>query len=271
MTPSVGVVVNYCSNESMFIDAVLSECQKFSGNIVVSFGSHLYDGSPEGFDANLNRCKVQYPEVTFLEYQVDLQAPHHTLKGVVRRPTAYWCNLARWQGVEHLRNKVDYVLFLDADEVPEGEAFAKWFTINAPSLDTATVYKFGNYWYFKDPENQATTFEDSILMAPQTALKETIVFHDDERDAIFKFGGQRQRRMIMGLNDRPMFHHYSWVRSRAGLAKKMRTWAHRDDIFKGVDVDTIVNHIYRNNNVNDIIHNYEYVKTTPNWSFLTSS
>lgn len=261
MIDMLGVVINYCSNESMFIESILKECSKFSKDIIVSYGSHTYDGVPEKMDIAVQ----DYPHVDFVEYQVDLSRTG--LTGVVKRPTAYWCNLARWQGIVRLKERkhVEYVLFIDADEVPEGDKVNAWLANTV--LNPQTVYKLANYWYFKSPENQATEHEDSILIAPIGLLTETKVFHDDERDSIFRFCGEFKQRMIKGLGGTPMFHHYSWVRGREGLLKKMQTWAHRDDIFKGIDAENIIQYIYRNNDVNDVVHNYLYNKVIPPWKF----
>ena len=253
----IGVIINYCSNEHMFIRHTLKECSKFSEHIFVSYGSHLYDGSPETLDETLIQ---DFPRVKFIEYTVDIHTPHDKLEGVVRRPTAYWCNLARWQGVQAMPLNIQWMLFIDADEVPEGDRFKQW--LDKTDLDNNSLYKLANYWYFKEPTNQSQTWEDSVLMVPRKHLTRSSVFHDDERDGILKVTQLKQNRLVVGNDSAPMFHHYSWVRSRDGLIKKIKTWAHRDDIFSGANAEAIVDHIYRNDDVNDIVHNYKYNKVS---------
>jgi hypothetical protein len=253
----IGVVINYCSNEQMFIRHTLNECSKFTKDIIVSYGSQMYDGTPETFDETLVK---EYPHVRFLKYEVDLTLSPDKLEGVVRRPTAYWCNLARWQGIQAMPLHVEWILFIDADEVPEGTKFQTW--LNNSSLDDRSLYKLANYWYFKEPTNQSQTWEDSVLMVPRKHITRAAVFHDDERDGIVKVTNLKQNRMVHGVEGTPMFHHYSWVRTKEGLIKKIRTWAHRDDIFNGADAEAVVNYIYRNDDVNDVVHNYTYNKVT---------
>lgn len=253
---NIGVIINFCSNEKPFIHSLLSQCSIFSSNIVVSYGSHMYDGSPEELNEYIAYLKFKYPFVKFMEYKVDLTIPQTELRGVVKRPTAYWCNLARWQGIEYLRdNGIKWILFLDADEIPQGDSMKTW--INENMLDERYVYKFANYWYFKLPIYQATQFEDSILLANVKHLTLDTVFHDDERDGIIKVSNALQSRMVMGAT--PIFHHFSWVRTKEGIAKKLGTWAHRDDLFKGADINSVVEYMYKNENVNDFVHNYNYV------------
>jgi len=264
----VGVVINFCSNERLFINQVLEQCSKFTKHIVVSYGSHMYDGTPESenIKGTIDYLKFKYPSVAFLEYKVDLTIPHSDLKGVVKRPTAYWCNLARWQGIQHLKAVVDWFLFLDADEIPEGDVLGEWFA--EAKLQERNVYKLANYWYFKSPHNQAERYEDSILLVHKMHLTEDAVFHDDERDGIISVSQASQIRMVMSKNNKPMIHHYSWVRTKEGIAKKLKTWAHRDDIFKNANIESIIDFMYKNEDVNDFVHNYTYNKVENRFQIL---
>lgn len=242
----LGIVINYCSNERRFIEACIEECTKVTEHIIISYGSHLYDGTPEVFDTTLI---TRYPHVRFIKYEVDITLPNSKLEGVVRRPTAYWCNLARWQGIQAMPLHVDWIMFLDADEIPDGERLKQW--MNTTTLNSKSLYKLANYWYFKEVVNQAEVWEDSILLMPRWSLTRSSVFHDDERDGIIKVTGLPQNRMVVGTDGLPMIHHYSWVRSKEGLIKKLTTWAHRDDLFNGADAMGIAEYIYRNDEVKD--------------------
>ena len=251
----VGVIVNYCSNDKPFIRAVLEQCLSFTEHIVVVYGSHLYDGTPEDTDEYLDFFNRKFPQVKFVKYQVDLNQKN--LKGVVRRPTAYYCNLARYLGVEALKNEVDWFFFIDADEVPEGENVNMW--LSQTQLNENIMYKVANYWYFKLPIFQAATWEDSIVLAHKKFLNENTIFHDNERDGIIQTAGaQDVKRMVLGAHEKPLFHHFSWVRSKQGIATKLRTNTHRDDILKNVNIQAMVDHIFQNDEVNDCIHGYSY-------------
>ena len=252
----IGVVINFCSNERNFLNASLEQCSLFTKHIVVSYGTHTYDGVKEDIDGFLTFFKYKYPHVLFLEYIVDINK--RNLKGVISRPTAYWCNLARWQGYERMKEEVDWFLFIDADEIPEGGRFDEW--LKDTQLQAVYIYKLANYWYFKHAVNQATKYEDSIVLVNKTYLNENTIFHDDERDGILKVSRAPLHRIVLGVDGKPMFHHFSWVRTKNGLSKKIKTWAHRDDIFKNADVESIIDYIYKNDDVNDCVHNYEYTK-----------
>ena len=247
----VSVIINYCSNEKIFIDAVLTECSKFSDDIVVSYGSKLYDGAPEDLD-HIKDCKNKYPSINFVEYEVDLSIDLSMFK----RPTAYWHNKARYTGVCALKNN-DWVFVIDCDEIPEGDKVKQWLTLIKPNKQFC--YKMSNYWYFKDPTAQATTYEDSVLLIHKDNLTLNNIFSDYERDDTIKLSKCILQRQIKGLDSKPMWHHFSAVRSKNGLTHKFKHWGHNSDIFKNVDVEKLIEYIYHNNEVNDVVHQYKYI------------
>jgi hypothetical protein len=250
----LSVVINYCSNEAPFVDALLSECLKATDDVVVSHADKLYDGSPED-QAHFDDLRRRYPAVRFAQYAVDVGLDLSRQPGVRHRPTAYWHNLARRTGIRAKRYR-DWTLLLDADEIPEGARLREWWDASAPQANTA--YKMANHWYFKSPRFRATTLEDSVLLLHESRLSMETVFGDFERDHTIRSSGARLVRNTRGLDGRPLFHHYSWCRSRAGLAHKLRNWAHRDDVFKGADVDELLDAIFKDDAVNDIVHRYQY-------------
>jgi hypothetical protein len=259
----MSVVINYCSNEEIFLDAVLSECQKFSDDIVVSYGSHLYNGTPESKEPILE-YKAKYPNVQFVEYSVNIGLDNKDRIGVINRPTAYWHNLARWTGIQSLKNN-EWVFLIDCDEIPEGDklnVFLKTFP-----FDETKCYKFATYWYFKHPSNQATQYEDSVLCVHKKHLIKETIFGDWERDYTIRKSGLKLERMIM-YDSKPLFHHYSWVRTKESLRHKISSWAHSNDIFKNADVNSIISFIYKDENVNDIVHKYNYNKVENKFNIL---
>lgn len=255
----VSVVINYCSNEKIFIDALLIQCLKFSDDIVVSYGSHLYDGSPEDIN-HINEYIKKYNTVKFVEYNVDINLDLMKQKGVNKRPIAYLHNLARWIGICSLKDKGKgtWVYIIDCDEIPEGDNVKKW--LSETILDKKYCYKMANYWYFKSPQNQALTIEDSVLLIHSDYLTSDNIFGDMERDYLIPASKCILKRQIMGLNNKPLFHHFSWYRSKKGLKHKISSWGHKNDIFKDIDTDLLIDYIYKDDNVNDIIHRYEYNK-----------
>lgn len=98
----VSVIVHYSSIEQASIEAILSQSSKFSDDVVVSYGSHLLDGSPEDLQ-HIHELSYKHPNVRFTRYEVDVDLDLSHQPGVVSRPTAYWHNLGRWTGTQHVR------------------------------------------------------------------------------------------------------------------------------------------------------------------------
>jgi hypothetical protein len=243
----LSVVVSFSSNELAFLKAQVRqlllmrrtlEQAGFQCRIAYSMGSRLFDLSPEvPMDSPLLKDLTENLDDTFkvIRYEVG--------EDVLQVPRKYH-NLARRSGVEALAalgstpdstpdSTSSWFLFLDADEIPDGVAFGRWFAENSKRLSPSMAYKLACHWYFMKPTWQATELEDSILLVNGNVLnvkpdsKPGPLDHPGERDGIVAFcrGGCMRR---IG-EDSPMFHHFSWVRTEAQVLHKVRTWGHRFD------------------------------------------
>lgn len=261
------VIINYCSNERAFINALLTECLKFSNDIVVSYGSHLYDGTPED-ETHISELKEKYNSIQFVRYDVDVSLDLYKQKGVYKRPTAYWHNLARWTGVQELKNK-EWVFVIDADEIPEGDLVKQWLQV--AELRKTECYKIATFWYFKHPTNQASVLEDSILLIHADYLTEDTLFGDFERDFTISKSKCLLKRLTKGVSNAILWHHYSWVRPKKELTHKIKNWGHSNDMFRNIDADKLVDYIFRDDNVNDVVHGYDYISVINKFNLDTSS
>jgi hypothetical protein len=261
------VVVPFCTNEHPFLKPLLQELVQFSDDVLICMGDHLCDGQPQDVEAFVEAFRQDapqlssHPRVQFVKYVVDTQAWDAMKRDPnCKRPRAYVMNLARATGV-HLA-KHDWIWLIDADEIPEGARVQAWLEDaqhGLPSLNPRDVYKFANYWYFKHPTYQALQLEDSVMLMHRTLLTPQTLFNDYERGWMHALSGARQcHNTVPGLDGLPMFHHYSWVRSRAALATKIQLSAHKDDAYKDVTPVEMVDAIYKDEGVNDVVNRYRY-------------
>lgn len=257
LTCLLSVIINYSSNERAYIHPVLSECSQFADEVIVSYGSHLLDGTAEDKGHILN-LQSTYPTVKFVEYHVNLSVDMYSKPGVVARPTAYWHNLARWTAIQNIMCK-NWVFVIDTDEIPDGKLVRPWSQVALPHLEHSDCFKFANFWYFKEAIYQATTLEDSPLLIHYTHLTKSNVFGDLERGQPVAASGCNMHAAVTGFDGSVLWHHFSWVRSRAGLEHKLKHWAHADDMFHNVNASELVAMIFRDENVNDVVHHYKYV------------
>ena len=60
-----------------------------------------------------------------------------------------------------------------------------------------------------------------------------------------------------GLDDKPMIHHYSWVRTYKEMLKKVKHWGHTKD----KDWTSLVHEEFKKDfDGTDFVHNYKYDK-----------
>lgn len=233
---AIGVVINYCSNEEPFIRTLLRQCGLFADKIAVSCGSNFFDGAPED-ESRISRLEAEFPNVRFVRFEVTPTVPDNDVARRMGRPISYWHNLARWTGFQALEmadTEGDWLLFLDADEIPEGDkvaAFAIRFLADVGGrLAAINVMKMANFWYFRDPTLQATQYEDSPIFSRARVCTRAAIFDPQERHGMARRAAPAHLlRNVFGTDGLPMFHHYSWVRTKAQMLRKVSTWGHRDD------------------------------------------
>ena len=238
---SVATIVNFCTNDIRFIKANLEEALKFSSQVIVPVCDHFFDGTPENREL-LNEVYGAFPKCTFVEY------PY--LPGKLKAVN-YWHSLSRLLGAECLDPTIEKVLFLDADEVVDGDRFNQWFE----TAEDFPVMKLANYWYFREPIYQSKTFEDSSILIDKKLLNPRALFRKEERDALYDLFSGRKKRMVFGTDGTPMIHHYSWVRTKTEMLKKVKAWGHHKD----KDWESLVNKEFSGAfDGKDFVHGYTY-------------
>ena len=120
----LSTIVNFCSNESRFIQATLEQALLFSRQVIVPVCDHFFDGTPENRPL-LEEIYKAFPQCLFIEYPYLPEKIHKKIWKKID-PAHFWHSLSRWIGFSALSEEVETVLFLDADEVPDGKRFAQW-------------------------------------------------------------------------------------------------------------------------------------------------
>ncbi|MEN9654521.1 MAG: hypothetical protein RL235_633, partial [Chlamydiota bacterium] len=193
----------------------------------------------------------------FIEFPFAIEAvPKRIFQTVT--PEHFWHSAARLIGSHFLADAIETVLFLDADEICDAARFNEW--LGCSDYQMHTTLKLANYWYFREPAFQANAYEDSILLAQRRALEPKLLLCKEERDAIYSSLPGPKRRMVFGVDGRPMFHHYSWVRTQDEMLKKVRAWGHRKD----KDWETeVMREFARPFSGTDFVHGYTYNTVEP--------
>jgi len=232
----ISTVISYCSLDQRFIHAVIEEAKKFSHDITLVCFDHLLNGSPDNVSDVLD-----IPGVKTIVLPFDRS-----------RPSRYLHSLLRWEGAQHAQS--EWILFLDADEILDGDGFKSWLDTNQSwDFDFST---FDCYWYFRDPKYQATTKEHAGLLMRRGQLDSTVHFAEGERWAYIWRPNVRVRNNITDHQGQPLMHHYSWVRTQQEMLAKVGGWGHKHD----KDWATLINEEFsREFNGTDFVHGYTYV------------
>lgn len=233
---TITTIINYCSNDYQFLRFNVQQAAKFSRQILIPVCDHFYDGSLEN-QTLINQSIQETPEAEFIKFKYDPRATFSLWRGwqfILRRlglgrvwgPQCWIC-LARQLGLKKVKPRIDYVLFLDADEVVDGKRFLAW--LNTKYYQKFNALKPAAYWYWRSPSYQADVWEDNPLLACRRCLKTAVFLDHDERNATYNSLPGPKQKLVLGLDNKPMIHHYGWAKPKKNLLKKVQTWGHTKD------------------------------------------
>ncbi len=224
----IATVVNYCTNDFRLLDLCLKEVRKFSSEIVIPVCDHFFDGQVEN-RLLLEHSYASHPDVKFVEFAFGGE-PYGLYSRVKKGDPDwihYWHSTARYVGYEFVSPKTEYVLFLDIDEVADGEKMKAWLD-KFPYHDFDAV-RFTNYFYFREARYQATKIMRNGLLVKKEKLKPELLLDVDERKGTFYNLSGKRLEGAPALDGTPIFHHYSWVRTKEEMQKKVVSWGHHLD------------------------------------------
>ena len=224
---NIATVICYCTNDYRYIGKCIDEASAFSDQIIISVCDHFFDGTPEN-QALLQLTYAENPQVQFIEfaYGNDLYAPHISITTDHPNWAKYWHSTARLVGYFHTQAHIDWILFLDTDEICDGQRMVNW--LETTDLEPFTAHRPLQYRYVKSPAHPWVKHEVSSLLVKKALLTPNMIFNPRERYGIQKALPGKQ---VIGAthDDLPLIHHYSWVKTKNEIETKTRTWGHRDD------------------------------------------
>jgi hypothetical protein len=213
----IGAVVSFCTNEKSFLAPCLRELRAFCDQVVVSCGDALYDGTPEDLSC-IEEVQRKHRDVQFVRFRHD---PQFEILG-----TMFWGGFQRAAGLAALNSSTEYVLLVDVDEIIEARAFSR--LLKESNYRDYNLMTLAAYWYFGSPACRATTVEHGPSLAKRKALNPGWLVTPADRAALLGVMPDPKLENVT-YGDRPMVHHYSWVRSREEMLRKVRAWGHNRD------------------------------------------
>lgn len=242
----------------------------FASEIIVLISDRFHNGAPENEHAiknviaNLQGVNIrrQHVDTTKKEQHVLWWKLRRILRLPVQSGSQYWLSRARLAGYRAVSKKSDYVLMLDADEIVDALLFKHW--LDTKEYRVYDAMKFANYWYFRKPSLQAIQLEDSPLMVRCGIVSERSFFSYSDRQGIFESVKGVKKRMITGIDGKPMVHHYGWVRPKREMLTKVKTWGHNREVDWISLVEKEFTHGF---NGTDFVQGYRFRKVRPFISF----
>lgn len=203
----VGVVISYCSNDKCFIKPLIDQCKIFADEVVVVSCSHYFDGHIDNNLEDLTHLGVNHYIFDYL--------PDNDIK--------YHHNWARYKGLELSHS--EFVLFLDADEIPDGNLMYNY--LREAELKYNSVINFKCHWYFREPIYRARRNEICGLLAHRSLLTENLFFTPLERWSYKLYNIPSIENA--DYNGLVIMHHFSWVKTKFQMLKKVSSWGHHND------------------------------------------
>ena len=258
MIGKIGAVVNYCSLDADTVEHVINKLIPVCDEIVVSFTDHLFSGAEEPMNKihNIQRNYSTMPKVTFVMFEYDSSVPIvSTDPALLHRAMPINHNRQRYFGYKALSSNIEYVLFLDGDEVIDTARFDSWLKAETPG---PVVYRFASYLYYLSSYLRAITTVESagnlVRKKELDTLSEGFMLNLwMERNGIADWFGAKQ--YVKGLDGVPMVHHYSFVRSYEAQLTKVQAWAHRGD--KGWNWVKTVEDVFTSDTEKEFWHGYK--------------
>lgn len=225
----VATIISFCTNDYRFLGKCVQEARLFSRQVIVSVCDHFFDGSPENRDL-LNWAYHHHPDCDFIEFpysQTTVYPTYFRYKPEESEWVHHWHSFGRLMGFYHVRPDIEWVLFLDCDEIPDGRRCLQYF--ERREFLTLDAARLGCYYYALKPNLRALKVQELSLLVRRKALQPHFFYYGDERYAMYRCVRGAKQADVRGCDGRPLIHHYSWVRPELECYHKSRTWGHRSD------------------------------------------
>ncbi len=255
----ITAVISFCSNDWRFLKRCVDEVSPFCNQILITVCDHFFDGSEENY-ALLEEAYLSFPVCTFLEFHFDPEKSYNyfsTLCPSHRNFRHEWHNTGRWLGFLHASPETEFFLFLDSDEIFDGELFLKWQ--EQIGIKQYSAMRFAAYYHFREAKFEAIEQDDFSLLVKKESLQSEFFWNLDERFGLFHLLQGEKKLGVRGVDGKPMVRHYSGVRTKEELQKKLGSWGHHWER----DWERLLNEEYsRSFNGKDFIRRYTY-QTVP--------
>jgi hypothetical protein len=237
----ISSILQYSTIDFIFLEANLKQLSKFSDEIIIPICDHFFNGDSENMELLEESYKIisKYPKCS--TYMFNWEG--HNLN------TGYYHNLSRALGTSVAKN--EWLLFVDADEIVD-DGFKEWFK---KIEHTNNMYWLTCYWYFREPIYQSKKTESAGLLIKKQFCNWNLDLRDERQQLFNNTLINGDYIPILSEEGNPIVHHFSWVRNKEDMLKKVKNWGHNSD--KNW-INLVEKEFSRPFNGTDFVHGYEY-------------
>lgn len=241
-------LLQYNTSDFNFLEANLNQCSKFSEQVIITICTNFFGGEKENEDLLHKSEKI----ISSFSNTKIIWIPYDNSN---YNPPAYYHNLSRYTAMN--ASNTDWVLFSDTDEIME-EEFSIWFEQNK---NEDKCYNFSSHWYFREPIFQAIQKESAGVLARKHHCELWDLQDNRELKQFYEKLIQQNKLVhgdyekIVGPSGNIMMHHYSWVRTKEQMLKKVMNWGHKND---KKWVELVEEEFSRPFYGTDFVHGYQY-------------
>lgn len=224
----ISTIINYCTNDYRYLKLCTEAVKSFSSEIIIPVCDHLFNGEKENRFL-LNRSYAENPDCMFVEYTYPFTKPYGSNPSITPDDVNYkhyMHSTSRYLGYLASSTQSEYVLFLDVDEIVDTDRFIKW--LNEFEYAKHDALRFFNYFYFRNETYRSKSGHSvNALLLKKSSLNDPekiLTIH--ERRGLYLELETDETPIMLGIDGAPLFHHYSWVRTKEELEKKVTTWGH---------------------------------------------
>ncbi len=227
MKQNRAAVINYCTVDYRFLDLCIRALQPFCEQIIIPVATHFFDGTPEDKEL-LHRSYAEHRDCQFIQFTFDETKPYGEYCPYQKEDadwSHYWHSTARHIGFQYVHEGIDEVLFIDADEILEENRFSIW--LEEFDRSPFSAIRFAAYFYFRSASYRAKTWQSGPLLAKKEKISTKSLFSVLERKGmLYEIEGSNID-YVPGIDTFPLIHHYSWVKTKEELQKKVASWGHK--------------------------------------------
>ncbi len=227
--PEISIIMPYCSNDYQFLRPNIKQLLKFTDNIYIIYSNRFWNGENEN-KGIIDKSIKENPEATFVRVEYQKKQPpipeffcRLIPKRCLLRPVygpRYFEGLIRWRGYKEAeKESPDYYFFLDVDEIVDGEAFLKWLKNGLNRKLNAMI--FNCYEYVRSPQYRSINWGKKGVLVKKRQIKKKDFFTYRIRRRFYQTSTPPKKEGILGLDGKPMIHHFSWIRSKKQFSKKV--------------------------------------------------